>query len=369
MWNRIKILIIKELLAIWRDKKSRVILIAPPLIQLLLFSFAANLEVKNISMAVLNNDTGKPSYELIQRFEGSKNFNKIYYVSNPNEAESLLDEQKIVLIMNINSDFSKQVENLKTADVQFILDGRRSNVSQIVQGYASRIVEQYNADLMRNLSSRKMLTRLIERNWFNQNLDYLWYTVPCMIGILSTTIGMTVTSLTVAREREFGTFDQLLVSPLTSIEILIGKTLPALLIGVFEGSLILTAGILIFRIPFEGSVIYLYIGMIIFLFAIIGVGMFISALSMTQQQAILGVFVFSVPAILLSGYATPVENMPQWLQDFTIINPVRHFLVIIKGVFLKNMSFSDVWTSMKPMIAIAIFTLSASSVLFRKRLE
>lgn len=369
MWNRIKTLIIKELLAVWRDKRSRIVIILPPLIQLLLFSFAANLEVKNISIAVLNRDGGKASFELVQRFQGSRNFNKIYYLEKESQIKDMIDSQKAIMAMYIDNNFSREIESNQPAEVQLILDGRRSNAAQIVLGYASRIIEQYNRDQNSSIAEKTIPTKIVERNWFNPNLDYIRYTVPCLIGILTTTIGITVTALSVAREREFGTFDQLLVSPLSSTEILIGKTLPALIIGVMEGTIILTAAILVFRIPFVGSLLFLYLGMLIFLVSVIGVGMFISSLSMTQQQAILGAFVFLIPAIMLSGYATPYENMPLWLQKVMVINPLKYFLVIIKGVFLKDISFSVVLSNIIPMAIIATFNLTAAGWLFRKKLE
>ena len=369
MWNRVKTLIIKEIIALWRDKRSRIAIIMPPLIQLFIFSFAASLEVKNISMAIFNKDSGKEALELTQRFDGSPNFTKIYHINRESQIKQLIDRQSVILVMVIDSDFSRKIDRNEPADVQFIMDGRRSNSAQIVMGYASSIIDQYNIDRNTYIATHQPPVKLVPRNWFNVNLDYIKYTVPCLIGVLSTVIGITVSALSVAREREFGTFDQLLVSPLTSGEILLGKTIPAIIIGIVEGSFILAAAIFIFRIPFQGSIAYLYAGMFVFLLSVIGVGLFISSLSMSQQQAILGAFVFIAPATLLSGYATPIENMPVWLQKFTFINPLRHFLVIIKGVFLRDMEFDMVFKSIWPMILISIFTMTAAGLLFRKKLE
>jgi ABC-2 type transport system permease protein len=197
----------------------------------------------------------------------------------------------------------------------------------------------------------------------------MWYTVPSLICILSTIISLILTALSVAREREMGTFEQLLVSPLQPIEILVGKALPALFLALCSASLLLAIAIFVFRIPFQGSLTLLYGAMVIFLMAIIGIGLFISSLSMTQQQAILGAFVFMPPAVILSGFATPIENMPGWLQDFTVVNPLRWFLVIVRGIFLKDMPPADVLANTLPMVAIAVVTLTAATWLFKRRME
>jgi ABC-2 type transport system permease protein len=197
----------------------------------------------------------------------------------------------------------------------------------------------------------------------------MWYTVPSLICILSTIISLILTALSVAREREMGTFEQLLVSPLQPIEILVGKALPALFLALCSASLLLAIAIFVFRIPFQGSLALLYGAMVIFLMAIIGIGLFISSLSMTQQQAILGAFVFMPPAVILSGFATPIENMPGWLQSFTVVNPLRWFLIIVRGIFLKDMPPADVLANTLPMVAIAAVTLTAATWLFKRRME
>jgi ABC-2 type transport system permease protein len=210
---------------------------------------------------------------------------------------------------------------------------------------------------------------VVERNWFNPNLDYKWYTLPSLVAILSMLVSLLVTAMSVAREREVGTFEQLLVSPLRPVEILAGKAAAALLVALVEASVILLIAVFGFKVPFQGSVPLLYGAMTVFLLSIIGVGLFISALSMTQQQAILGTFTFMVPAVVLSGFATPIENMPHWLQSITPGNPLRWFLVIVRGIFLKGMPAADVAANTWPMAIIALVTLSAAAILFRKRME
>ena len=366
--NRIKTLIIKELFAVWRDKNSRIVLIVPPLIQLFVFSFAATLEVKNISLAVLNNDTGKQSYDLVQRFEGSKTFKKIYYVSSPFQLRRLIDSRRVIGGIHIDDTFSKNILNGEGASIQFIFDGRRSNSAQITAGYCSRIVGQYVSDLQKEEGALIQIPKVIEVNWFNPNLDYIWYTAPCLLAILTLVVGILITALSVAREKELGTFDQLLVSPMRSWEVIFGKAAATLIVGVLEGTLIISAVVFLFQIPLRGSLFLLYIALILYLLAVIGIGLFISVIVKTQQQAALGSFVFTVPGITLSGFATPIENMPEWLQVVTVINPIKYFMIIIKGTFIKGLPAEIVLQNILPMLVIAAFTLSVSGWLFRKNL-
>jgi ABC-2 type transport system permease protein len=369
MLGRILALIYKELLAVWRDKQSRALLIVPPLLQLLIFSFAGTLDVKNVPIGILNRDYGAESFELIQRFVGTPTFNRIIYLGSVQEIAPAIDNQRVVMVLHIDEQFSRNLRAHNSADVQMILDGRKSNTAQVVQGYAVNIIDQFNRDLATRINLSQQNTEVFPRNWFNPNLLYYWFNVPNLSGILTMLVALTVTALSVARERELGTFDQLLVSPLQPIEILIGKTIPALIIGVIEGSVIVFAAIFIFRIPFVGSFVLLYASMLVFISAIVGVGLFISSLSSTQQQAILGSFVFMTPAVTLSGYATPIENMPVWLQKVTLVNPLRYYLVIAKGLFLKDMPAHIVFENVWPMAIIALFTLTGASWFFRRRLE
>jgi len=254
-------------------------------------------------------------------------------------------------------------------NVQLILDGRKSNTSQIVAGYAAQIIKQFSDDFGAHFTAELEELKLVPRTWFNPNLIYSWFTVPGLVAILTLAITLNVTALSLARERELGTFDQLLVTPLGQFEILLGKTIPAMIIAVAEGSVMVLAAIFIFGIPFEGSFLLLYGSMIVYIFSIVGIGLFISALSATQQQAILWTFVFMSPAVILSGFATPIENMPQWLQYVTYANPARYFLIIVRGSFLKAMPASIVFNNVWPMAIIAVVTLTTSQFFFRRRLQ
>ena len=367
MLTRLRALMIKELLNILRDPKSRTVLIAPPIIQIFIFSFAMTMEAKNIHLGVLNLDAGRAGFELVQRFQHAEIFSQIITLTGKPEIPSVLDEQRALAVLVVPVDFSRRLEAGETTAVQLLLDGRKTNTAQIVQGYAQRILDGFLMDL--NPDAGRRPATLLTRHWFNPNLEFMWYTVPSLICILSTIISLILTALSVAREREMGTFEQLLVSPLQPIEILVGKALPALFLALCSASLLLAIAIFVFRIPFQGSLALLYGAMVIFLMAIIGIGLFISSLSMTQQQAILGAFVFMPPAVILSGFATPIENMPTWLQNFTVVNPLRWFLIIVRGIFLKDMPPADVLANTLPMVAIAVVTLTAATWLFKRRME
>jgi ABC-2 type transport system permease protein len=273
------------------------------------------------------------------------------------------------MVVWIDQQFSRNLEAGKKADVQLILDGRRSNTTQILAGYVGVMIDRFNQDFANKRDIPSQETKIIPRSWFNPNLIYYWFNVPNLSGVITMLVGLLVTALSVARERELGTFDQLLVSPISPIEILIGKSLPGIFIGMTEGTIIICAAIFIFQIPFTGSLLLLYMNMLVFICSVVGVGLFISSLCQTQQQAILGTFAFMSPAVSLSGYATPIEAMPNWLQSFTYINPLRYYLVVAKGIFLKNMSFDIVWENTWPLALIAIFNLTAATLFFRKRLQ
>ena len=366
MIARIFSLIVKELLVVLKDPKGRIILIVPPLIQAVIFSFAATMEVENLTLAVNNLDQGKWGYELVERLSSSSTYTEVFSVEGEQQIKRVLDEQKVIAVLSVPQDFSRNVEGGMTAHVQLLLDGRKTNAAQIIAGYTRQIIDSLQIDTQ---NGSPVGATVIERNWFNPNLDYKWFTLPSLVAILSTLVAVLVTSMSVARERELGTFEQLLVSPLRPVEILAGKSIAALLIAIVEATGIIAIAVFIFKTPFEGSLLLLYGSIIVFLLSIVGVGLFISALSMTQQQGILGAFAFMSLAVVLSGFATPVENMPEWLQVIALANPMRWFMVIVRGIFLKGMPFADVIANTWPMAIIAFMTLGSATVLFRKRME
>lgn len=360
-------LIVKELLANWRDRRNRIILLISPMIQVLIFSFAATQEVKNVTLAVLDENRSVLSRELIWRFEGSPQFSQVIRLQGVTDIAPTIDSRTALAVLHIGQEFSRNLSARQPAKVQLILDGRSSNAAQITQGYAVEIIDRLNAEIAQGAGLRGPPSVVVARTWFNPNSDTLWSTVPGLFAVLTTTVGMMVSALSVARERELGSFEQLLVSPLTSLEILAGKALSALLIAIAETTIIMVIAMYVLGVPMEGSMVLLYGAMIVYLLSIIGIGLFISSLSSTQQQAIIGVFMFLAPAILLSGYATPVSNMPDWLQTLTLVNPVRHFVVIAKGAFLKDLPIDVIAAHLWPLALIAVATLSAATWLFRHK--
>lgn len=365
MFSRIVTLIIKEMQTLLRDPQGRMILIMPVLLQLALFPFAATLEVTNNTLAVFNEDSGKESLELVQRFSQAQAFSELIPLYSEAEVRRVLDNQQALIVIRFPSDFSRNVAAGRSASIQALLDGRRSNSGQIALGYVQQILQDYTDERL-NKQNRVVLSRLIIRNRFNPNLDYVRHIVPGLVAIITTISTLIVTALSVAREREQGTFDQLLVSPLTPGMIMVGKTLPAMIVAMAQATIILLAGIFIYHIPFVGSFALLYASMVFYILALAGFGLLISSICFTQQQAFLGVFSFVMPTVLLSGFVSPVENMPTWLQYLDWMNPLRHFIIIVKGIFLKDIGLSMLLQSLWPLVVIAAGTLGAANWMFRR---
>ncbi|HEY4782524.1 MAG TPA: ABC transporter permease [Chthoniobacterales bacterium] len=366
MWLRIVTLIRKEVLAVFRDPRNRAALILPPILQLFLFSFTGTLEVKHVRLGVWNQDYGQVANELIERLSASPNFDKIEFAHSRKELQQMIDDQRVLLAMNFQPDFTRKFQEAKAAPLQLIADGRKSNASQIAQGYVIQVVNQFVSEQRQSDSGASV--QIVQRNWFNPNLDYIWFTLPSLAVMITLQICLNVTAMSVAREREMGTFDQLLVSPMQPLEIMAGKSIPALILGLVEATIFILITVFLFRIPFHGSVLFLYLSLAVFITAMIGIGLSISSIAVTQQQALLGIMTILLPAVLLSGYAAPIENMPDWLQPLTYANPLRYMMVVTKGVFLKDMPPLEILNNTWPMAIIAVFTLSFATWLFRRRL-
>jgi len=363
---RLRAQMTKEVLSILRDPRSRMIVFVPPLMQLLVFAFAATLEVRNADIAVHNQDAGRWSHELIARLDSAAFITRVHLVPNSRELRELIDQGKAIAALEIPADFSRAIGAGRSGQIQVLVDGRRSNSGQIVVGYLSAIAADVGAEATPDIG---MVEPIIVRNWFNPNLIYRWFIVPGLTGILALFSALLITSLSIARERELGTFDQLLVSPTSTLEIIISKSLPALAIGTILGLLMVAAAVGLFQIPFSGSFSLLILSLVLFILSVVGIGLMISAVSMTQQQAILGAFAIGVPAVLMSGFATPVENMPSVLQWLAQAIPLTHFLIIIEGIFLKAMPLGDIFASLWPLAVIALVTLSMATVFVRGRLQ
>lgn len=366
MFRRILALIKKEFLAIWKDPKSRGLILIPPLLQLFIFANALTLEIRNIDMAVLDRSNTVESRELISRFEHSKWFRDVNLVQNEKEIKHLLETQKIQIGMEIANDFSKNIYAKRPAYVQIIVDGRQTNTASIANGYANQIISAYSNEIAPIKGAN---INLVVRNWFNPNIEYRWFLLVSLITMLALMISILLTAMSIARERELGTFDQLIVSPLTSFEILVGKTIPPLVISIILTCFMTFMAVHAFKIPFSGSLALFLLSTIISLLSIVGVGLFISSLCKTQQQAVLGVFTFQMPAVLLSGFVSPVEDMPMILQKIDMLNPIKYFMTLSKGIFLKGMEPMDVLNNIIPLILIAVLTLSLAGWTFKRKLD
>ncbi len=368
MLQRILALIIKEFLALLRDPKSRVVTFVPPLIQLVVFGYAASFDLNNVPFAVYDQDHGKAARELVAAFEGSPTMQLATFAQSEDEVNELIDSREVLMVLRLEPRFTQQLATGGTARLQILLDGRNSNTAQVALNYASEIVAEFNQRWSRDHGLQQPPARLVMRPWYNPNLESRWFFIPGVVGILCLVVTMVVTALTVAREREQGTFDQLLVTPLRPLEILIGKAAPAFIIGTVEATLVILIGHYWFVVPLVGDLTALYTGIVLFVLAAIGIGLAISSLAQTLQQAVLGAFLFMVPAVILSGFATPIANMPWVVQLLTYGDPLRYFLIILRGVFLEGMPLSLLIDQLWPMALIAILTLGGSAWLFRHRI-
>lgn len=367
MFRRVFALMIKEFLALLKDKRSRFVLIIPPLVQLMVFGYAATFDLKHVSYAVFNEDKGSISRDMVAAFHGSPSFQETLQISHNSEIAPLLDRKAVLLIVHIGPRFSADMLSGRPVPVQIIVDGRNSNTALLVVNYAQDIVNRFNNDWIENNGGAPP-SHVVTRAWFNPNLESRWFFLPGIVGLLTLLVTILVTALSVAREREQGTFDQLLVTPLHPAEILIGKALPGFLIGIGEATLIVLVTVFWFKVPLLGSLLTLYTGVLLFLLSAVGIGLMISSLAVTQQQGMLGAFFFMVPAIILSGFATPIRNMPSVVQNLTLLNPMRYFLVVLRGVFLEGTPFNLLIPQFWPLALIGVVTLVIAGWLFRHRL-
>jgi len=363
MRKRLLALIRKELQIVLSNRKSRVMLIVPVVLQVLLFPFAATMEVRHATLAVYNQDAGSASVELIQRLGRSAAFDAIRVVHSEPAMRQAIESQEALLAVAVPADFSRRLLTGTSAPLQTVIDGRRSNSGQIASAYVTQVVAAYARE--RGVPAP---STLVQRNIFNPNLHSMWHVLPSLVAIITTIGCLFVTALSVAREREEGTFDQLLVSPLTPVYIMIGKAVPGILIALVQGLFIAGAAAWGFGVPFTGSLPVLVLGILCYGMALAGIGLFISSICMTQQQAFFGVFTFMSPAILLSGYVSPIENMPLLLRLVAWVNPLTHTILIMKGVFLKGFGLSQAWPYLWPLLAIALCTLSAALSMFRRHI-
>ncbi len=368
LW-RIVALTHKELLAVLKDRRALLSLLLPVLLQTMVFGYAASYDLNRVPYVLWSRDQGEAATALLARFDGTGIFQRVGTVERERDLRAAIDDRRALLAIGIPADFTRRLAAGRSADVQLIADGRNSNTASTALGYAQTVIGAFNAHWRAAHGEFGPPARLTARAWYNPNLLSRWDMVPGLIGTLTLLQTMLLAAMSVAREREQGTFDQLLVTPIRPAEIMAGKALPAMLIGIAQATGVLLVAQLWFRIPFEGSFAVLYGGLVVFVLAAVGIGLVLSALSYTMQQAMLYSFLLLMPFTLLSGLTTPIANMPRVLQDFTLIDPLRYAINIAQRVYLEGAGVKLLLPELWPLALIATVTLSAASWMFRHRLQ
>ena len=372
MWaspSRIFALIRKELLAVIKDNRSRMSILIPPILQCLIFGYVATYDLSNVPYAVLDQDHSIASHELLAHLDGSGVFQRVANLDQAASIETMINEEDALLVIQVGQDFERNLQLGKPANLQVIADGRNSNTAGIAMGYVGAIIDSFNADWRAAHGQARPPIQVVTRAWYNPNLQSRWSMIPSLIGTITLMQTLMLAAMSVAREREEGTFDQLLVTPFRPTEIMIGKAVPAMIVGAIQATNILLVAELWFRIPFQGSYLTLYVGLVLFLLAAVGIGIFVSSIAATMQQAMLYSFVLIMPFTLLSGLTTPVSNMPLVLQYFTKINPLTYAITIAQRVYLEGVGFDRMIPYLWPMAIIATVTLSVATWMFRNRTQ
>ena len=357
----------KELLAVLKDPRGRFSLFVPPILQCLLYGYVATYDLNDVPYAVLDRDRSGASRDLMARLDGSPIFRRVADLHRTEDIATFIDNRQVILVISIDVDFERKLAAGQPADVQVIADGRNSNTGGTALGYFGTIVAAFNADWQAAHGRTGQQVRVALRAWYNPNLETRWHMIPSLIGTLTLLQTMLLTAMSVAREREEGTFDQLLVSPFRPFEIMAGKALPSVLIGFVQATNVLLVAQLWFRIPFAGSFLTLYIGLTLFLLAAVGIGLLLSSIALTMQQAMLYTFLVMMPFALLSGLTTPISNMPGSLQALTRVNPLRYAIDIAERVYLEGAGLGLLVPDLLPLALIALVTLSLAAWMFRHR--
>lgn len=375
MWRRLRHLIRKEFIQALRDPRLRLFVVLPPLIQLIIYGYAINFDIKNIQTAVYDEDRTRESRELINRFAATDYFDLRYWVNNPEQLTRLMDRGYITLALRISSKFSENLRANRPAEVQLVIDGTDSNTALVVSRYASTILTDYSQELLKQRlqemgrAGALAVPVVVEpRAWFNVNLISRYTYVPGVIAMVVMLVSLMLTALSVVREKEIGTMEQILVTPLRPVEFILGKTIPFVLISLADVILVALVGIFWFGVPLRGNPLVLLLGVVFFLFNSVGLGLLISTVSTTQQQAMMAGTFFFTPAILLSGLVFPIPNMPVAIQYLTFLNPLSYFIIIIQDVFLKGVGLAVLWPQLLGLALLGVALLTLSVLRFRERL-
>jgi len=377
MLGRIRGMLIKEFIQVFRDKRTRFVLFGPPIIQMLVFGYAATLDIEHVPTAVLDFDNSQVSRDLISRFTASPYFDVRARLEDHRQIGKLIDRGDVIIALQINAGFAQDIRKGQTAHLQVIVDSSNSNTALIAVGYVNQIASRFSQDYQTEHLLRtsplllSQLPRIVleHRPWFNADLHSQWFFVPGIIGNLVLVMVVTLTAFAVVREREIGTLEQIMVTPIGRLEFILGKTVPFFLVGLLDTVFISLVGTFWFGVPFRGSIWVLALGAILFILCMLGTGLFISTISKTQQQAMVAGFFFIMPAIIFSGFGTPISSMPEFLQQFTYLNPLRYFLDVLRGVYLKGVGLEALWPQMAAMGVFGIIMLTISVMRFQKSLD
>jgi len=383
--ERIKHIIRKEFIQVFRDKRSRALVFLPPLLQLIIFGYAVNMNIKDIRLGIMDLSRSQQSRELIASFKASGYFRIVRIIDHEHQIREILDRGTVQGVLKINRDFAKRVKREENTAVQLILDGTDSNTANLITQYITAIVRQYSRGLLserihRQMSRQIMLGKadelrrvgevvLQQRAWFNPNLESRLFFIPGVIAMILMLVITILTAMAIVREKEIGTLEQLMVSPIRPRELILGKSIPFILVGYGDMIIITVVAVYWFQIPIRGSLPLLFLSTSVYLLSSLGIGLFVSTISQTQQQAMMTSFIFFVPMVLLSGFVFPIANMPPAIQIITYANPIRYFLVIIRGIFLKGVGMEIVWHQLLALVIIGTTLLVSSSLRFRKRME
>jgi ABC-2 type transport system permease protein len=381
--ERIREIVRKEFRQALREPRMRAVLFVPPILQLIVFGYAVNLDVENASMAWMDQDRTPQSRELLARFQGSGRFEVRAVPANETEAGRLLDRNDVQLVVGVLPGFARDLERGQTAGVQILVDGTNSNTASLVSSYAGQIVAAFSAEELAARQKTRVLARgaagpvnlatpslnARTRVWFNPDLRSRNYFVPGVMVNIIMLVTLMLTALAIVREKEIGTMEQLMVTPVRPIELMIGKTLPFAVVGFLDMLLVTGVALLVFRIPFRGSPLLLLVAAVPYLLTTLGAGLFLSTTSQTQQQAMMSSTFFSMPAFMLSGFAFPIRNMPEVVQYLTYLNPLRYFMEIVRGIFLKGAGFSVLWPQILALTVYGVAVVLLSAARFHKRLD
>lgn len=376
MWRRILQILIKEFIELKRDRSARFRLIVPPIIQILVFGYAATFEVYHVSTAVLDLDHSQESRELVSRFTYGGRFQVVEVAGRQADIDAAINRSDAAVAVVIHAGFAQKLRGGGGAPLQVIVDGTNSNTALIALGYINQIAANFSQDyatdaLRRGAGAmlRPVQVNLEQRPWFNADLNGRWFFVPGVIGSLILVNIVGLTAFAIVREREVGTLEQLMVTPIRPFEMILGKTIPFFLVGLAEVALVTAVGTLWFQIPFVGNPLVMLFGTSLYLLSALGLGLLISTVCSTQQQAFATQFFVLNPMFILSGFAYPITSMPTVLQWLTYLNPLRYFLVVIRSTFLKGVGFSVLWPQFCGMGALAVVLLAFSILRFRKALD